>query len=208
MSFTPKYEFWNKIHNITINKKINGGIYLYPEQIKRIDILLNELHKSHETVNVCESGFGSGHFSSLILSYNFTNLTSFDLFEKAYHKKIIKMIETDYGADRFKYIRGNTKITIPNSIFPRCNMVHVSVPHNEYYDILNFRNKSEKFTILTATSLNRNFKLYKTYFPLFEQKKIIDKFLCENVSSVSSKLNLYMSVWERSNQIHCWSRYL
>ena len=199
--------FWSKISDITLNRTINGGIYLYPEQVARIDTLLKS-YTSSKTINVCESGFGSGHFSSLILSYNFTNVISFDVFEKDYKKKIVKLIRKNFGKDRFRYFVGNTRTTIPNSIFPKCDIVHVSVPKNEYLDIVNFHKKSQKSAILTASSLNRNFNLYRLYFPVLEEKGIIDHYSCENVSSVSSKLKLYMSVQERNDQIHCWSHFL
>ena len=131
--------FWNQIHYETRDKKINGGIYLYPEQVETVGKLLNDIKQHHDLVNVCESGFGSGHFASFILSYNFTRLVSFDLFEKKYKKNIVKLIQKKFGENRFTTIQGNSKLTIPNSIFPKCHLVHVSVPGNEYDDILSSR---------------------------------------------------------------------
>jgi len=198
--------FWNThIEPISKTIKKNGGIYLYPTQAKRIVHLVNELKSRYDDVHICESGFGSGHFTSMMLLQNKTSVTVFDIFSMHHQKKLKQSIQTYFKTVRF--ISGDTYDTLRNSNIRPCHLVHISVPQREQFDLYNFRRYSFSDTIVTFTSLNKYFDLYKNTVPIAHEIGFISNVSCEGVENVSSTNNLFMSVSERYDQIHCWSTY-
>lgn len=199
--------YWNHTFNDIWKYRINGGIYLYPTQIKRIFQLIEDVHKTNDLVHVCESGFGAGHFSSMVLLLNYTKVTSFDIFKNVHQLPLAKKMQREFGHNRFNIIQGDTRHTIPHAHISPCHVIHISVPKNEAYDIVNFYGKSLVDTIVTATSLNKDLLLYTDIFPDSERLQILRNVSCEKTESVNKRLFLRMSVRERENQMHCWGRY-
>ena len=205
--FQPEIcDFWaTHIQPYTEKKKKNGGIYLYPTQGKKIIHMIRDLKLKYDNVHVCESGFGSGHFTSMMLLQNHTSVTVFDMFAMDHQRKIRNNIANRFQKVRF--IEGDSYDTLQSVNIRPCHLIHISIPHRERFDLYNFRKHSFTDTLITFTSLNKHFQLYKSILPMARDIGFISNFSCENVENVPQSHHLFMSATEREDQIHCWSTY-
>ena len=97
---------------------ISGGIFLYSRQQILLKFMVKILsHRIHEQygrrMRFCETGFGSGHSSSLILSsIDNVDVISFDKFDRPYQIPIANMLSEQYPG-RFLRIEGDSCKTVP-----------------------------------------------------------------------------------------------
>ncbi len=95
---------------------------------------------------ICETGFNAGHSAAIFMVANpQAKVISFDLGQFGYTMTNLKLMKELFG-DRFEYILGDSRQTIPEMIASRpdvkCDVFSIDGGHDAetvYHDIVNFR---------------------------------------------------------------------
>ncbi len=172
--------YWEEIDTIVSsrrykNLKVSGGLFLYPRQTDILVRLIRDLLISKtaakkpksssptSTIQVCETGFGSGHSAALFLAVApNVKVLSFDKFDRKYQLPIVEKFKARFGS-RFQHVRGNSCKTVPTFFrsqvqnndntndFQGCDILHgSSLCPTDNIDLVQH---AECGTILTSTAM-------------------------------------------------------
>lgn len=166
-------KLWKEIDDITSSdqykhSKVSGGIFLYPRQSYYLMRLIQSLlsNKSKSRIQVCETGFGSGHSTALFLAIApNVNVLTFDKFDRKYQTPVVQRLTTEFGS-RLQHIKGNSCETVPKFFkdhqaqknyddkhaFEGCDILHgSSLCRTDNIDLVEH---AECGTILTSTAMH------------------------------------------------------
>jgi hypothetical protein len=132
------------------NKRVSGGIFLYPRQAGILTHLIRRIHAGlgdhRKTITICETGFGSGHsmalFQEASASIGPVRVISFDKFDRPYQLPIWHHFNNTINAttkrqlrdgDNYNkkksldFVKGDSCKTVPNHLpSSHCDVLHGS----------------------------------------------------------------------------------
>ncbi len=179
------HQIWKQIDDTIAsdlykNSKVSGGIFLYPRQTFFLMKLIQGLSVSSwagkvigsskvsttdklQPIQVCETGFGSGHSTALFLSIGpNVNVLTFDKFDRPYQLPIVEKLKKEFGS-QLEHRKGNSCKTVPKFFkesqdgvtkqhWSGCDILHgSSLCPTDNIDLVQH---TECGTILTSTAMH------------------------------------------------------
>ena len=113
----------------------------------------------------CEVGFNGGHsVAAMLLAHPRMKAVSFELGDRPYTAEAVRQLRLYFGADRFDYRVGNSRVTVPAYAstpgYSMCDVILVDGDHSKegaYTDIVNMNTLAKPGAKLFIDASNRGY---------------------------------------------------